>query len=117
MVIGRKEAGAAVLIVLAAGLVWKAFGPSGETPERAALRLDVGAEIPAIALDRLKQPATVEAEGQPSRDLFKFGREARVVEVAPVPTPVIVLQPTPIYIPTPEPSPTPTPWPLLNVSL
>jgi hypothetical protein len=116
MVIGRKEVSVAVLGLVAAGLVWRAFGPSGETPEKAALRLDLGAEIPAIALDRLKRPVSSETDEQPSRDLFKFGREPKV-DVAPVPTPVIILQPTPVYIPTPEPSPTPTPWPLLNVSL
>jgi len=116
MVIGRKEALAAVLGLIAAGLAWRAFDPSVETPERAALRLDLGAEIPAIALDRLKRPSSTETDQQPSRDLFRFGREPKR-DASPVPTPVLILAPTPVYIPTPEPSPTPTPWPLLNVSL
>ena len=110
---GRKEAFASLLLVLAAVLVWNSVLGSRETPEKAALRLEAGTEVPAIGLDRLGrwEPTA----GAPSRDVFKFG--ARLSD--PVPTPVIQLSPlpSPTPFPTPEVEPTPTPWPAMNVTL
>ena len=113
---GQKELGAVMLVVVAAYLGWNAFGPATDTPEKAALRLEAGSEVPAIALDRmgrLDPPA-----GPPTRDVFKYGADSRA-DLNPVPTPVIRLDPTPAAtpFPTPEAPPTPTPWPTLNVSL
>jgi hypothetical protein len=115
MVMGRKELGVALLVLVAAFLGWKAFGPAPETVEKAARRLEAGSEVPAIGLDRLgRADATASS---PSRDVFKFGRDSRA-DLAPVPTPVITLPPLPLTpFPTPEGEPTPTPWPTLNVSL
>ena len=105
-----------LLFVLTAALGWSAFGRSGDTPEKAALRLEAGSEVPAIGLDRLGRPDPPAAP--PSRDVFKFGRGSRA-DLNPVPTPVIKLPPlasaTPF--PTPAAEPTPTPWPPLNVTL
>ncbi len=50
---GRKEVGGALLLVLVTVLGWNAW-PSGDTPEKAALRLEAGSEVPAIGLDRLR---------------------------------------------------------------
>lgn len=50
---GRKELFAALLFLVMAALAWRAFFRSGDTPEKAALRLEAGAEVPAIGLDRL----------------------------------------------------------------
>lgn len=111
---GRKEAGVAALVLLALFLLARAFWPAGETAERAALRLEVGSEVPVIGLDRLgRVPA---ASSRLERDVFRFGRESRA-DLFPVPTPVIKLEPTPVPPPTPEVVPTPTPWPTLNISL
>lgn len=113
---GRKELGAGLLLLILAALVWNGFFRSSDTPEKAALRLDVGSEVPAIGLDRLgRSDAGVVP---PARDVFKFGRESRA-DLDPVPTPVIRLPPLPppTPFPTPEAEPTPTPWPTLNVTL
>jgi hypothetical protein len=109
----RKEAFAGLLFVLMALLGWNAFVSKGETPEKAALRLEGGSEVPAIGLDRLGRSEPVSSA--PSRDLFKFGPRAN----DPVPTPVIRLSPlpSPTPLPTPEGEPTPTPWPAMNVTL
>ncbi len=113
---GRKELFAVLLFVLTAALGWSAFGRSGDTPEKAALRLEAGSEVPAIGLDRLGRPEPLAAP--PSRDVFKFGRDSRA-DQNPLPTPVIKLPPLPgpTPFPTPEAPPTPTPWPPLNLSL
>ena len=115
MVIGRKETGALALLAVAGVLLWRAVSPAGNAAERTAVRLDLGADIPAIDLARLNRASTPASPS--TRDLFRFGREARV-DVAPLPTPVIRLAPTPAPLPpTPTPEPTPTPWPQLNISL
>jgi hypothetical protein len=115
MVIGPKELGVSLLVLIAAVLGWNAFGPSKDTPEKAALRLETGSEVPAIGLDRLGRIAA--GASAPSRDVFKFGRDSRA-DLNPVPTPVIDLPPlSPTPFPTPEAEPTPTPWPTLNISL
>ena len=113
---GPKELGVALLVVVAAFVGWNAFGPSSDTPEKVALRLEAGSEVPAIALDRLGR--LDKARRAPSRDVFKYGAESRA-DRAPVPAPVIRLAPTPADtpFPTPEAPPTPTPWPTLNISL
>ncbi len=113
---GRRELGVAVLVLAAAFLSWRAFGPAPDTAEKAARRLEAGSEVPAIGLDRLgRADATASS---PSRDVFKFGRDSRA-DLAQVPTPVIKLPPLPgpTPFPTPESEPTPTPWPTLNVLL
>ena len=113
---GRKELGAGLLLLILAALVWNGFFRSSDTPEKAALRLDVGSEVPAIGLDRLgRSPAAL---ASPARDVFKFG-SASSADLRPVPTPVIKLPPlpSPTPFPTPEGEPTPTPWPALNVTL
>jgi hypothetical protein len=116
MVMGRKELSAGLLLVLMAVLGWNAFLRSSDTPEKAALRLDAGAEVPPIGLDRLGRPDP--GVSPPTRDVFKFGRDSRA-DLSPVPAPVIRLPPlpSPTPFPTPEGEPTPTPWPTLNVSL
>ena len=48
-----KKLGAAVLMLFAAYLGWDIWWPVQETVEKAALRLDPGAEVPAIGLARL----------------------------------------------------------------
>lgn len=113
---GRKELFAALLFLVMVGLAWNAFFRPGDTPEKAALRLEAGLEVPAIGLDRLGRRDAGAA--RPSRDVFKFGRESRA-DLNPVPTPVIRLSPLPSStpFPTPEAEPTPTPWPTLNVTL
>ena len=109
---GPKELGAVLLVLVAAFVTWAVLWPV-DTPERAALRLEAGTEVPAIALDRVGR---VEARTQPpSRDVFKFGSDSRA-DLAPVKAPVIVLPPTP-EAPLATPEPTPTPWPSLNLSL
>lgn len=114
MVMGRREVGAALLAGSLLFLGWNYFGSTEDAAQKAALRLEVGSEVPAIALDRLrlKDPANP----APSRDVFKYGRDSRA-DFLPVPTPVIQLQPLPTPLPTPEQPPTPTPWPTLNISL
>jgi len=108
-----KELGAALLVLVAAFVTWSVLWPV-DTPERAALRLEAGTEVPAIGLDRLGR---AEARTQPpSRDVFKFGSDSRA-DLSPVKAPVIVLAPTPELPPLPTPEPTPTPWPSLNLSL
>lgn len=113
---GRNQLSAGLLLVILAGLSWNAFFKPSDTPEKAALRLEAGSEVPAIGLDRLGRPDRVAAP--PSRDVFKFGSESRA-DLNPVPTPVIRLPPLPppTPFPTPEGEPTPTPWPPLNVTL
>ena len=113
---GRKELSAGLLLVIMAVLGWNAFFRSSDTPEKAALRLEAGSEVPAIGLDRLGRPDPGAAP--PSRDVFKFGSESRA-DLNPVPTPVIRLPPLPppTPFPTPEGDPSPTPWPSLNVTL
>ena len=110
---GRRELLAGLLLVVLAVLGWNAFH-SSDTPEKAALRLEAGSEVPAIGLDRLGRPDT--AAAPPTRDIFKYGRDSRA-DLNPVPTPVIRLAPLPTPFPTPEIEPTPTPWPALNVTL
>jgi hypothetical protein len=116
MVIGPKEVGGAVLVLVAGFVGWNTFWPAQTTAEKAALHLEAGSDVPAIGLARLSR--SVESANAPSRDVFKFGRDSRQ-DLNPVPTPVIKLVPTPMEtpIPTPEPPPTPTPWPVLNISL
>lgn len=116
MVIGPKQAGAALLLGVALFAAWKTFWPAQDLAEKAALRLDVGSEVPAIDLERLRHADSTNPA--PSRDLFKFGRDSKA-DLAPVPTPVIRLDPIPVAtpFPTPEQPPTPTPWPTLNISL
>ncbi|MEO5762961.1 MAG: hypothetical protein ABIR28_11680 [Vicinamibacteria bacterium] len=109
-----KEAGAALLMVASVYFAWRAFPTSETDVEKAALRLEIGSDMPAIALDRLAHRNVDSAA--PSRDVFKFGRDLRL-DVAPVPTRVIILAPMATPVPTPEMPPTPTPWPALNVSL
>lgn len=112
---GLKELGVGLLVLVAAVLGWKAFGPSSDTPEKAALRLEAASDVPVIGLDRLGR--TDSMPPPLSRDVFKFGRDSRA-DLFPVPTPVIKLPPLPpTPFPTPEADPTPTPWPTLNVSL
>ena len=112
---GRKELSAGLLLVVMGVLGWNLFSGS-DTPEKAALRLEAGSEVPAIGLDRLRRPGFGTAP--PLRDVFKFGRESRA-DLHPVPAPVIKLPPlpSPTPFPTPAPEPTPTPWPTLNVTL
>ncbi len=111
---GRREVGAALLVGSLLFLGWSYFGSTEDAAEKAALRLEVGSEVPAIALDRLRlKDATNPA---PSRDVFKYGRDSRA-DFMPVPRPVIRLEPLPTPLPTPEQPPTPTPWPTLNISL
>lgn len=116
MVMGKKELGAALLVVVAAYLGWRAFAPPTDAAEKAALRLEVGSDVPAIGLARLDRIEA--ATSSPSRDVFKFGRDSRA-DLFPLPAPVIKLAPlpAPTPFPTPEAEPTPTPWPTLNVSL
>jgi hypothetical protein len=116
MVIGPREVGGAVLVVVAGFVGWNAFSPAQTTAEKAALQLEAGSVVPAIGLARLSRPA--EPLNPPLRDVFKFGRDSRQ-DLNPVPTPVIKLAPTPMAtpVPTPAPPPTPTPWPVLNISL
>lgn len=113
---GRRELSAGLLLVVMAALGWYAFLRQGDTPEKAALRLEAGSEVPAIGLDRVGRPGPGAAP--PSRDVFKFGRESRA-DLNPVPTPVMKLSPLPLPtpFPAPETDPTPTPWPALNVTL
>ncbi len=113
---GRNEVFAGMLLVVLAVLGWNAFLRPGDTPEKAALRLEAGSEVPAIGLDRVGRPDPGAAP--PTRDVFKFGAESRT-DLNPVPTPVIKLSPLPAAtpFPTPEGEPTPTPWPALNVTL
>ena len=110
---GPKELGAALLVLVAAFVTWSVLWPV-DTPERAALRLEAGAEVPAIGLDRLGR-AEVRTQ-PPSRDVFRFGIDSRA-DLSPVKAPVIVLPPTPEALPVDMPAPTPTPWPSLNLSL
>ena len=115
MVMGAKERGVALLVVVAALLGWRAFPFTDSPAQRAAVRLEVGSELPAIDLARLTEPR--ETPRNPGRDIFKFGRDSRV-DLSSVPTPVIKLPPRPVEaLPTPEIPPTPTPWPILNISL
>jgi hypothetical protein len=117
MVMGKKELGTAVLVGLAAILGWNAFRPRVDTPEKAALRLDAGSEVPAIALDRLQRRDA--SFGPRTRDVFKYGADSRA-DLGPVPTPRIQLAPTPEGAPAatlPTPEGAPTPWPPLNLSL
>lgn len=101
----------ALLIVAAAPVLFYLLRDP-DPVRRAALRLDAGAEIPEIGLDRLgRAPAPPAAV---TRDVFRYGRGR---DADPVPTPVIHLSPTPMPAPTIEAPPTPTPWPVLNVSL
>jgi len=111
---GRKEIFAGAVAVLVAALGFHTFVGSGETPEKSALRLEGGSEVPAIGLDRLSRTEVVSSA--PSRDVFKFGSRA---DQNPVPTPVIRLSPlpSPTPFPTPAGEPTPTPWPTMNVTL
>lgn len=113
---GRKEVFAGLLLVVLAVAGWNAFGRTGDTPEKAALRLETGSEVPAIGLDRVGRPDPGAAP--PTRDVFKFGSGSRA-DLNPVPTPVIRLAPLPppTAFPTPESDPTATPWPTLNVTL
>lgn len=111
---GKKELGLALLLLVGAFLGWKALTGTADTAARAALRLEVGSEVPSIGLDRLGRIDTTSTS--PSRDVFKFGRDSRA-DLSPVPTPVIALPPVQTPLPTPEGEPTPTPWPVLNVSL
>lgn len=113
---GRKELFAGLLVMVLAVVGWNAFSRSGGAPEKAALRLEAGSEVPAIGLDRLGRPDPGAAS--PSRDVFKFGRDSRA-DQNPLPTPVIRLAPLPSAtpFPTPEAEPTPTPWPPLNLTL
>ena len=113
---GPKELSAGLLLVVLAALGWNAFLRPGDTPEKAALRLEAGSEVPAIGLDRVGRPDSSAAP--PQRDVFKFGPASRG-DWNPVPTPVINLPPLPTAtpFPTPEGEPTPTPWPALNVTL
>ena len=106
-----------MLALAAAFLGWRAFRSADRPSERAAVRLDLGAELPAIGLSRLGEPRAA-ASSLGGRDVFKFGRDSR--DLGPVPTPVIRLPPTPFPVeglPTPEIPPTPTPWPIINISL
>ena len=116
MVIPPKQAGGVLLLGVALLAAWKTFWPAQDIAEKAALRLEVGSEVPAIGLDRLRRADSTNSA--PTRDLFKFGR-ASSADLAPVPTPVIRLDPIPAAtpFPTPESPPTPTPWPTLNISL
>lgn len=114
MVTGPKRAGVAVLMALALILVGRAFWPGQDAASKAAVRFETGPEVPAIGLDRLRRPDSLNLA--PSRDLFRYGRDARV-DSGPVPTPLIRLEPLPTPLPTPELPPTPTPWPTLNISL
>lgn len=113
---GSREVGAGLLVVVAAFFARNAFWAPRDTPEKAALRLEAGSEVPAIALDRLNRRDPF--RGSPSRDVFKYGADSRA-DLNPVPTPVIRLDPTPAAtpFPTPEAEPTPTPWPTLSLSL
>ncbi|HQZ18491.1 MAG TPA: hypothetical protein PLD86_16580, partial [Vicinamibacteria bacterium] len=113
---GPKEISAGLLLVVLAALGWNAFLRPGDTPEKAALRLEAGSEVPAIGLDRVGRPDPGAAP--PTRDVFKFGADSRA-DLNPVPTPVIKLSPLPTAtpFPTPEGEPTPTPRPPLNVTL
>ncbi len=116
MVIGPKQAGAALLLGVALFVAWKTFWPAEDLAQKAALRLEVGSEVPAIGLDRLRRADPTNPA--PSRDLFKFGRDSRA-DLAPVPAPVIRLDPIPVAtpFPTPEQPPTPTPWPTHKITL
>lgn len=113
---GRNEVFAGLLLVVLAVLGGNAILRHGDTPEKAALRLEAGAEVPAIGLDRVGRPDPGAAP--PTRDVFKFGADSRA-DLNPVPTPVIQLSPLPTStpFPTPEGEPPPTPWPALNVTL
>ncbi len=82
---GKKELGLALLLLVGAFLGWKALTGTADTAARAALRLEVGSEVPSIGLDRLGRIDTTSAS--PSRDVFKFGRDSRA-DLSPVPTPV-----------------------------
>ncbi len=111
---GAKERAVALLVAVSAFMTWRAFREDPGPAERAAVRLDMGSEIPAIGLSRVNEPR--EAPAVPGRDIFKFGRDGR--DLVPVPTPVIKLPPLPPPgPPAPEVPPTPTPWPILNISL
>ena len=109
-----KELGAGLLLLVTAYFAWNALNPPTNEIQKAALRLEIGSEVPAIGLDRLARAR--EGSTDLSRDVFKFGRDSRQ-DLAPVPTPVIELKPVATPIPTPEIPPTPTPWPTLNVTL
>lgn len=113
---GLREVGAGFLAVAAAVLAWNALVSPNDTPERAALRLETGSDVPVIALERLSRMEIVSRTA--SRDVFKYGADSRA-DQAPVPTPLIRIGPTPMAapFPTPESAPTPTPWPTLNISL
>src|SRR5262245_27506581 len=114
MVMGPREIGIGLLVLVAAFVTWSVFWPVDDTPERAALRLEAGTEVPSVGLDRLG--GAVAAAAPPSRDLFKFGSDSRA-DLSPVKAPVIPLAPTPEATPPPVADPTPTPWPALNISL
>ena len=113
---GLREVGAGLVAVAAAVLAWNALVSPNDTPERAALRLETGSDVPVIALERLSRMEIVSRTA--SRDVFKYGADSRA-DHAPVPTPLIRIGPTPMAapFPTPESAPTPTPWPTLNISL
>lgn len=111
---GPKQAGVGVLLAFALLLAGRAFWPEQDAASKAVVRFEAGTEVPAIGLDRLRLKDA--ANRAPSRDVFKYGRDARA-DFLPVPTPVIRLEPLPTPLPTPEQPPTPTPWPTLNISL
>lgn len=111
---GRKELATGLVLVVLAAFALDAFLGRGDTPEKAALRLEAGTEVPAIGLDRLGRPDPGAAP--PLRDVFKFGPGARA-DWGPVPTPAIRLSPLPAPTALPASEAEPTPWPALNVTL
>ena len=113
---GSRQMGASLLVLVLAVAGGRVFRSPSEEAGKAALRLEIGSEVPVIGLARLKRNKT--PSDAPGRDPFKFGRDSRA-DHSPVPTPVISLPPVPVSTlpPIEEISPTPTPWPVLNVTL